>query len=62
MTTNETAINAVRNAIDAVNALGESKKVSAMVRKLTVVIAELEANETREKILSTLPKKGKKQE
>ena len=54
----DTAVNAVEDAINAIKRLGESKKTNAMVRKLTVVSAELQAELTRERVMAELPKKA----
>lgn len=51
----DTAVSAVDSAVEAIRALGESKKVNAMVRKLTIVLAELQAELTRERVMATVP-------
>ena len=57
----EVAAQAVDNAISAISAIGDTKKVGAMVRKLTIVKADLEAEITKATIIGTLPTRTKKQ-
>jgi hypothetical protein len=58
----EYAASAIDSAIEAVKALGESKKTGAMVRKLTIVKAEIAGELAKESAMASLPKKTKKSE
>lgn len=56
----EQALNAVDNAINALSAIGDDKRTLAMVRKLTVVKADLIGKVEKEKVLETLPKRKRR--
>jgi len=56
----EQALNAVDNAINALSAIGDDKRTRAMVRKLTVVKADLIGKVEKEKVLETLPKRKRR--
>ena len=51
----ESAANAVNKAIDAIKAIGESKRTNAMVRKLTFVKADIEGELAKRRVMGEIP-------
>lgn len=51
----EIAANAVNKAIDAIKAIGESKRTNAMVRKLTLVKADIEGELAKRRVMGEIP-------